>query len=423
MLPVWIFASVVVCFLAVALVFSFLPLRVWPAGAALLAISWLLAGVVPQAKAGALGCDTASQCDQGQAYATCMSSPPNMPAPNANRLLVCEPGTSSGHPAYYSYYRLNGTGGGLSFPPYSGSPYLYGAAKTCASRPNQFGWLPQPNGNGVCFNGCAYVWTIDGGAGTNYYSPNGSICKASTETPEPKLDTDGDGVPDDEDAFPNDPNEWADSDGDGIGDNADVAPDDATNGDDSGEGDEKDNSAQGGGDCKAPPSCSGDGIQCNQLYQQWSMRCKGATVTGDSTNCTGSYTCSGDSAQCALVALARKNACRDLTGGGSGGGGSGDANGNGVADVLEGTQSGGGLDGGGDDTVTRWGIGVSTNLLDQENIFGAASCPQLPTITIWGKTINTQDFPYWCTLIAIMRACILILGAYSALRILLGGIG
>src|SRR5690606_20334300 len=33
---------------------------------------------------------------------------------------------------------------------------------------------------------------------------------------------DGDGVPDDQDAFPNDPNESSDSDGDGIGDNSDT---------------------------------------------------------------------------------------------------------------------------------------------------------------------------------------------------------
>jgi hypothetical protein len=37
-------------------------------------------------------------------------------------------------------------------------------------------------------------------------------------------DTDGDGVPDSEDAFPEDPEEWMDSDGDGIGDNADQDP-------------------------------------------------------------------------------------------------------------------------------------------------------------------------------------------------------
>ncbi len=37
----------------------------------------------------------------------------------------------------------------------------------------------------------------------------------------PPMDSDGDGVADVDDAFPNDPNEWADADGDGIGDNAD----------------------------------------------------------------------------------------------------------------------------------------------------------------------------------------------------------
>ncbi len=36
------------------------------------------------------------------------------------------------------------------------------------------------------------------------------------------FDGDGDGVPDDEDAFPNDPSETKDTDGDGIGDNADI---------------------------------------------------------------------------------------------------------------------------------------------------------------------------------------------------------
>ena len=43
---------------------------------------------------------------------------------------------------------------------------------------------------------------------------------------DPDLDSDGDGVPDSEDAFPNDPNETTDSDGDGVGDNGDAFPND-----------------------------------------------------------------------------------------------------------------------------------------------------------------------------------------------------
>ncbi|UOG90787.1 MAG: carboxypeptidase regulatory-like domain-containing protein [Candidatus Thiothrix sulfatifontis] len=42
------------------------------------------------------------------------------------------------------------------------------------------------------------------------------------------FDTDGDGYPDDKDAFPNDPKEWLDTDGNGIGNNAD--PDDDNDG-------------------------------------------------------------------------------------------------------------------------------------------------------------------------------------------------
>ena len=44
------------------------------------------------------------------------------------------------------------------------------------------------------------------------------------ETTFSAFDKDGDGVPDDDDAFPEDPDESVDTDGDGVGDNADLAP-------------------------------------------------------------------------------------------------------------------------------------------------------------------------------------------------------
>ena len=44
------------------------------------------------------------------------------------------------------------------------------------------------------------------------------------ETTFDAFDGDGDGVPDVDDAFPNDPDESKDTDGDGVGDNADLAP-------------------------------------------------------------------------------------------------------------------------------------------------------------------------------------------------------
>ena len=51
-------------------------------------------------------------------------------------------------------------------------------------------------------------------------SPDGSA-DADVEPDASPVDTDGDGVIDDLDAFPDDETEWADTDGDGVGDNAD----------------------------------------------------------------------------------------------------------------------------------------------------------------------------------------------------------
>ena len=42
------------------------------------------------------------------------------------------------------------------------------------------------------------------------------------------IDSDGDGVGDNSDAFPSDANETMDTDGDGVGDNTDAYPDDAS---------------------------------------------------------------------------------------------------------------------------------------------------------------------------------------------------
>jgi hypothetical protein len=69
-----------------------------------------------------------------------------------------------------------------------------------------------------------YQWWIQGGMGWVTGSPSTPAASYIIEVMAP--DSDGDGVPDDEDAFPNDPSEWADSDGDGHGDNGDAFPSD-----------------------------------------------------------------------------------------------------------------------------------------------------------------------------------------------------
>jgi hypothetical protein len=250
---------------------------------------------------------------------------------------------------------------------------------SCSEKPEEFGWLYDSEHEHVCSGGCVY----DGGInldGTTSYLPSGGTC---SNEPPPLIDSDGDGVADPLDAFPNDPNESSDSDGDGVGDNADTDPGHPDNGGDNGDGNESDNQASGGGTCNSPPACSGDAIACNTNYQVWKARCAmenaSAVVTGSPEVCNGSYTCTGNSAQCAQIKVLRVAACKDVsTGGGTGP--KGDQNENGVADVLEG-------DGTGYTPGTPGGISEddgtgSVDGLDGGGWLGSGqgSCPGLPMV-------------------------------------------
>ena len=61
---------------------------------------------------------------------------------------------------------------------------------------------------------------------------SGCFESEDSEESEELEDSDGDGHPDTEDAFPNDSSEWSDSDGDGVGDNGDTFPNDSSETDD-----------------------------------------------------------------------------------------------------------------------------------------------------------------------------------------------
>ncbi|MBR69299.1 MAG: hypothetical protein CMA86_07340 [Euryarchaeota archaeon] len=77
------------------------------------------------------------------------------------------------------------------------------------------------------------------------------------------LDTDGDGVGDNNDEFPNDINEWIDSDGDGVGDNSDEFPDDVTEWMDSDGDGVGDNSDWAPNDANETKDSDGDGVGDN----------------------------------------------------------------------------------------------------------------------------------------------------------------
>ena len=75
-----------------------------------------------------------------------------------------------------------------------------------------------------------YTWSEDGSGKSSEWNDIGQDEQMFfvIETEGPVVDTDGDGIIDSIDVFPNDPDEWADSDGDGVGDNADDFPYDPT---------------------------------------------------------------------------------------------------------------------------------------------------------------------------------------------------
>lgn len=193
-------------------------------------------------------------------------------------------------------------------------------------------------------------------------------------------------------------------------------------------------SFSGGDTCESPPSCSGSPIMCGQARIQWRIDCntrRNNNISGGHCSQAGMPTCTGEKCNameytqllmqwrsaCAVEKLASK---QDTPGQG---GTNGDANGNGVADVLEGRGDVTPIGDGAADVASakKWGIGLSTSNLDTSNMFGGGgTCPEPPAITIMGKTVNSADFPYFCRIAAILRALILIFGAYTAIRILMG---
>lgn len=256
-------------------------------------------------------------------------------------------------------------------------------------------------GDRVCSDGCAYACsgasvtlTIDGiqrTACAASWNPTG-FCSVSDPAPlEPVTDTDGDGTSDENDGSPNNPG----SNGTNAGQDESRAcggegqPECAEDGSNAGSG--NGNTSGGGGNCQTPPVSSGDAILAQIAFQTWATRC---AIEGNANE-----------------------------GGGSGDGG-GPGNGNGDGEQPDWTK-GEGPAAPTDDTdyigeQTRWELPVSTDLLDQENIFGGGSCEHF-SIPIWrGVTVSTADFEGWCTLQQILRGLILIFGAFSAIQILLG---
>ena len=113
----------------------------------------------------------------------------------------------------------------------------------------------------------------------------GGGSSSSNEDSQPEIvDSDGDGVADSNDPFPNDATETADTDGDGIGDNGDAFPDDAnetadTDGD--GVGDNGDNCLDTANTDQTDSDANGDGDACDPMPTVYAY--SGSITDGESS--------------------------------------------------------------------------------------------------------------------------------------------
>jgi len=420
-------------------------------------------------------CTTPNVCDQGEAYTEAWAYVRPIAAGMGQTYAPCvEPSGGSS----YLAAAYNGSCGSS----YRVGTQTFYYTKKCSERESKATPFFPPSGSVRCMNGCESVFR-DNGDDTTTYSPNGKTCDrkpdcdaqgknmvwnamlgvcqpVEPECPEGKVKvgnacSDEKPCPDgmalvagsckkkDEECpsgmirsplgscIPGDgqcaqgevrgPDGTCKRDKDNDGDPDPADPDDPE-------------SFSGGDTCSAPPSCSGSPIMCGQARIQWRIECntrRNNNISGGHCSQSGMPVCTGEKCNameytqllmqwrsaCAVEKLAAK---QDTPGQGEA---KGDANGNGVADVLEGR---GGVTPIGDNaadvaSAKKWGIGLSTSNLDTSNMFGGGgTCPEPPAITIMGKTVNSADFPYFCRIAAILRALILIFGAYTAIRILMG---
>lgn len=214
------------------------------------------------------------------------------------------------------------------------------------------------------------------------WKSTGEKCAAgSSDTPPSPNDSDGDGSSDGNDSSPNNPgsgNPNQPQDGGGKG-----------NGNGSGEGSGNGNTSGGGGSCSSPPASTGDAILAQIAYQTWATRC-------------------------AIEGAKDGNGNLKTSNGSASGGGEGEG---------EGTNFGSSAPPADEpfdaSEHQRFGIGLNSSMLDSEAIFGAGNCPVF-TITIYQSTFSTSELPAWCDLLRVMRALVLLFGAFTALRILMG---
>lgn len=132
------------------------------------------------------------------------------------------------------------------------------------------------------------------------------------------------------------------------------------------------------------------------------------TIGGDG-ECGGSFTCTGgDPVLCAIAKQQYLARCE------------GKSRFDGDAASFPGNGDGGaGEDP--DPAETHKTVGIGVGMLDETGFGAGSACPVLPTFQVWGMSIDFDPDGKFCRILAVVRACFILLGAFLALRILMGG--
>lgn len=141
--------------------------------------------------------------------------------------------------------------------------------------------------------------------------------------------------------------------------------------------DDKGGSASGGADCGAPPICSGDAPTCMVVSQSWLSRCKPDWYDKD-----------GDGEPDWVGKELDASAISDPT------------------DI---------------DPKTAVSQGASDPGVIDQSGWAGNTCPALPNLELFGKSITYGDQPMFCDWLAKLRAIFLLVAAFISARILASG--
>jgi hypothetical protein len=190
--------------------------------------------------------------------------------------------------------------------------------------------------------------------------------------------------------------------GSGGGDSGE--PGDGTGGEGDGKG-----TAAGGTSCEDPPIVSGDEPLRMVATQAWATRCaieagNALTVAGDIGDCQATFTVTGTSPHVETLKAQRAQICPNE--------GTGD-------DTVDQSGIGGGDDATGTGFVVE-GDEIGTDGLDDTGMGYTRSCPVMPSVSIYGQTIQF-DNSVMCSWLSLAGQLVLVLSALASLRILSGG--